>query len=105
MSKRGNGDATAITRHSSGQWWQRVSLPDGKRKAFYGATQREVREKRNAYQADFRAGRISTDATQPTGKYLLDWLKTCRTIKPATMQDYQRQIELAKPTTKCDWTN
>jgi len=97
MSKRGNGDGTAITRHSNGQWWTRVTLPDGKRKAFYGATQREVREKRDQYLADYRAARISTDAAQPTGKYLRDWLTTCRTIKPATMQDYQRQIELATP--------
>lgn len=97
MSKNGNGDGTRITRHSSGQWWQRVTLPDGTRKAFYGATQREVRGKRDAYLADFRAGRISTDAAQPTGKYLRDWLKTCRTIKPATRQDYERQIELATP--------
>ncbi len=97
MTKRGNGEGTKITRLPDGRWWTRVTLPDGKRKAFYGATQREVREKRDAYLADLRAGRISTDAAQPTGKYLRDWLKTCRNIKPATMQDYQRQVELATP--------
>jgi len=97
VSKNGNGDGTRITRHSNGKWWQRVSLPDGTRKAFYGDTQRELREKRDAYLADVRAGRISTDAAQPTGKYLRDWLKSCRTIKPVTRQDYERQVELAMP--------
>ncbi len=97
MNKNGNGDGTRITRHSNGQWWTRVTLPDGTRKAFYGTTQREVREKKNGYLAEVRAGRISTDAAQPTGKYLRDWLRTCRTIKPATRQDYERQIELATP--------
>ncbi len=97
MSKRGNGEGTKITRLPDGRWWTRVTLPDGKRKAFYGAAQREVREKRDAYLAELRAGRISTDAAQRTGKYLRDWLKSCRTIKPATRQDYERQVELATP--------
>ncbi len=74
MTKRANGDGTAITRHSSGRWVQKFTLSNGTRKPFYGDTQRELREKRDAFLADYRAGRISTDATQPTGKYLRDWL-------------------------------
>lgn len=95
MAKRANGDGTKITR-SGNRWCQRVSI-DGKRKAFYGATQREVREKRDVWLADYRAGRISTDAAQLTGKYLQDWLKTHRNIKESTRFDYARQIALAAP--------
>lgn len=98
MSKRGNGDGTGITRHANGKWWQRVTLPDGTRKAFYGETQREVRRKRDEYLDAYRAGRISTDAAQPVGKYLADWLKSHqRRVKTATRVDYERQVEMAAP--------
>jgi len=97
MSKRANGDGTNITRHKSGKWWQRVTLPDGTRKAFYGDTQAEVRQKRDEYLAAFRAGRISTDAAQLTGKYLHDWLKSHKSVKPRTRLDYERQVALAAP--------
>lgn len=95
--KRGNGDGTKITRHTSGKWWQRVTLPDGTRKAFYGKTQKEVTDKRNAYLANYHAGRISVDASQPTGKYLEDWLKSLRNVKERTREDYERQVSLAIP--------
>ncbi|HLJ66497.1 MAG TPA: tyrosine-type recombinase/integrase [Chloroflexota bacterium] len=97
MTKRANGEGTRITRHANGQWWCRVTLPNGKRKPFYGRTQREVIEKRDHYLADYRAGRISTDAAQPVGKYLRDWLHGHKSIKPRTRLDYERQIELAAP--------
>lgn len=97
MTKRGNGEGTNITQHASGRWWQRVTLPDGTRKAFYGDTKKEVREKREEFLAAYRAGRISPDAAQRVSKYLQDWLKTCRRVKESTYADYERQVGLALP--------
>jgi integrase len=96
MTKRANGDGTKITRHENGKWWQRVTLSEGTRKAFYGETQAEVRQKRDEFLDAFRAGRISTDAAQPVGKYLRDWLKTHKRIKRSTRDDYDRQITLSE---------
>ena len=42
--RRGNGEGS-ISKRSDGRWHARVSLPDGKRKHFYGRTRDEVRKK------------------------------------------------------------
>lgn len=96
MSKRANGEGTKITKGRNGRYNQRETL-DGKRKAFYGKTYKEVVEKRNTYLAAYRSGLVSTDAAQPTGKYLRDWLKTLRNVKDRTREDYERQVTLAEP--------
>lgn len=98
MTKRANGDGTAITRHSSGQWWTRATLPDGKRKAFYGDTQREVREKRQAYLTAWRDGRITAGSEQKTDDYLTGWLKGRRDgLGVRTAEAYDLNIRRLSP--------
>ncbi len=98
MSKRGNGDGTAITRHSSGQWWTRVTPPGGKRMAFYGKTQREVREKRDAYLAAWRDGRITKDSEKMVSDYLTGWLKGRRDgLGVRTAEAYDLNIRRLSP--------
>ena len=41
MGRRGNSEGT-ITKRADGRWEARISLPDGKRKSFYGKTRQEV---------------------------------------------------------------
>ena len=41
MGKRGNNEGT-ITKRKDGRWEARVSLPDGKRKCYYGKTRQDV---------------------------------------------------------------
>jgi hypothetical protein len=43
-SKRGNGEGS-ISQLSDGRWQARATLPDGKRKAVYGATRAEAAAK------------------------------------------------------------
>ncbi len=44
MSKRRNGEGS-ISQRSDGRWMGRVSMPDGRRKTFYGKTRQAVDEK------------------------------------------------------------
>lgn len=43
MAKRANGGGT-ISHRQDGRWWARVTLADGRRKAFYGRKRREVQD-------------------------------------------------------------
>ncbi len=98
MRKQGNGDGTRITRHANGKWWQRVTLPDGTRKAFYGETQRDVREKRVRYLADFQSGRITAGSNQKLSAYLAGWLKARRdSLSERSAESYDLNIRRIAP--------
>src|SRR5207247_67311 len=55
QGKRGNGEGS-ITPLSDGRWQARVTLPDGKRKAFYGKTRKEAAAKLTVALADLERG-------------------------------------------------
>ncbi|MDP2728688.1 MAG: hypothetical protein Q8P59_14260 [Dehalococcoidia bacterium] len=55
MGKRGQGEGS-IGRTQEGRWWARISLPNGKRKAFYGKTRQEVARKLAIAQRDKQMG-------------------------------------------------
>jgi integrase len=42
MARRGHGEGTTYQRKGDGRWVAMMSLPNGKRKAFYGDTRQEV---------------------------------------------------------------
>ena len=42
MARRGHGEGTIYQRKGDGRWVAMMSLPSGKRKAFYGDTRQEV---------------------------------------------------------------
>ena len=98
MSKRANGDGTEIVRHASGNWRQRISLPGGKRKDFYGKTQREVREKRDAWLTAYRAGMTTDRSHQKLSAYLDGWLKAERErLGARTAQSYDLNVRRLTP--------
>ena len=47
MAKRGNGAGSVYHRKSDNKWVGSISLENGKRKVFYGKTQKEVQDKVN----------------------------------------------------------
>lgn len=77
-SKRGNGEGS-ITRHkASGKYMARYTVPTptgSKRKAIYGDTRDEVREKMTKAMADRDSGVVYDDENQTLGEYLDSWLK------------------------------
>ena len=55
MNKRGNNEGS-IRQRSDGTYEARVTLPDGKRKSFYGKTRKEVNDKMTAAMKQIQDG-------------------------------------------------
>lgn len=71
--KRGNGEGS-IGQYK-GRWVARYTLPDGRRRALYGATRSEVAQKLAAAIRDRDAGIKALDERTTLGAYLLQWLE------------------------------
>src|SRR5215210_5322705 len=77
MGRRGNGEGT-ITRRKDGRWEARYYVPTvngTKRKAIYGKTQAEVRDKLTKALSDRIDGIVYDDENMTVGEYLDVWLK------------------------------
>jgi len=73
MGKRANGEGSIIQR-KDGRWMATLTL-DGKRRYFYGNTQKEALEKRRASQREHAQGILATGPTQTLNVYLKHWLE------------------------------
>src|SRR5689334_18367190 len=73
MSRRGRGEGSIVQR-PDGRWVARVTLPDGKRKAFYGQTRQEVADKLTDALAARRKGMLVTSGRRSLGDWLEQWL-------------------------------
>jgi integrase len=88
MGKRGNNEGT-ITRRADGRWEARISLPDSKRKSFYGKTRQEVAQRLSQARNDVDRGLPLPDERQTVGQYLTSWLEVvCNQIKPSSFRIY-----------------
>lgn len=90
MSRRNPGEGS-IYQRGDGRWVGSVQL-HGKRKAFYGKTAKEVREKLKALTKHTAITGAIPECGKRTVADLLDfWLDTVKdTLKPRTIADYQR---------------
>ena len=60
---------------------------------FYGKTQKEAQEKRDAYKRAEAAGAVLHQRGVLTGEYCLRWLKTYKpNVTPAVLDAYKRHI-------------
>jgi integrase len=92
--KRGNSEGT-ITKRADGRWEARVSLPDGKRKCFYGQTRQEVERKLSQARRDVESGLPVVDQRLTVAAYLTDWLESVRhQVKLTSYHRYEGQIRL-----------
>ncbi len=99
MAKRGQGEGS-ISRTADGRWWARITLPAGKRKAFYGKTRQEVAQKLASALRDHQKGLPIVPERQTVGQFLSAWLETARpTVRPRTIGRYEELVRLhAVPT-------
>src|SRR5690242_14457585 len=74
--RRGNGEGSVVKR-TDGRWMARITV-EGKRKALYGKTYQEVREKLDRAKFDIHQGLPLVDERQTFGDYLDGWLTTKR---------------------------
>lgn len=92
--RRGNGEGS-IRLRTDGRYEARVSLPDGRRKSFFGKTRAEVAKKMTEASAERDKGIYTvTDDRQTLGNYLAQWLETQRPpiVKPRTWDRYELDI-------------
>lgn len=95
MSKRGNGEGT-ITALKEGRWQGRVryinpNTGEKLRKAVYGKTQKEVREKLKAFIKEIEKGVIPNNGKITFGEWLESWLEehVKRTRRLTTWENYE----------------
>lgn len=96
LGKRGAGEGS-IRRRSDGRWEARLTLDDGSRKSFYGASRTEVREKLTAAQRDRDTGLpVIADERLTLGAFVTTWLeaKTPPTVEPSTHKRYTELLTL-----------
>lgn len=94
MGKRGQGEGS-IGKSKEGRWWARISLPNGKRKAFYGKTRQEVARKLAIAQRDRQMGLPIVPEHQTVSQFLAQWLDVVRsTSKDATYSNYEAYVRL-----------
>ena len=70
MAKRGNGAGSIYHRKSDNKWVGSITLDNGKRKVFYGKTQKEVQDKVNEALYEQQRGTLITAPNEPLKDYL-----------------------------------
>ncbi len=93
--RRGKGEGS-ITRLSDGRWQARVSLPNGRRKAFYGRTRLEVAERLKRALAAQQQGLPLVRERQTVGQFLTHWLEDVArpSVRPRTYASYAQLLRL-----------
>jgi len=95
MGKRGHGEGT-FRQRPDGTWEVRVSLPDGKRKSYYGKTRGDVAAKLTAARRDLDAGIDLGTKRQTVTQFLDHWLNDV--VKPSkapkTFTGYRNVVTL-----------
>lgn len=92
--KRGNNEGS-IKLRSDGRYEARVTLADGRRKSYYGATRKQVQEKLTGALGDVQKGLPIPIGRQTVGQFLTRWLEDSAkpTVAPATYDSYRRMTE------------
>ena len=77
-SKRGNGEGSVLKR-KDGRWVAKLTLPDGRRKEFYGRTRETAVDKMDAAKSALRAGQTIPSERVTVASYAKSWLELKRT--------------------------
>lgn len=94
--KRASNNMGNVYKRPDGRWEGKASLPGGRRKSVYAATEKECVEKLQRLQQDVRSGLPIPAKDQTLATFLEDWLEN--TIKPnrapSTYMSYRQVIRL-----------
>ena len=95
MVKRINGEGSYRQR-PDGLWEVRVTLPNGKRKSFYGKTQGEVKAKQTAALTEIQHGIDISKKPETMALFLKRWLadRVAITCAPKTAESYASMVKL-----------
>lgn len=90
--RRARGEGT-INKRSGGRWEGRLTLPDGRRRSFYGATQDAVVKQMNSARA--KPEEQQTPARLTVQTYLTGWLAEQKlTATESTYRRYEQHVRL-----------
>jgi integrase len=94
VKRRANGEGSVYQR-KDGRWEARISFPDGRRKAVYAKTQREVLEKKTALLGQRAKGVAVASERQTFGEYLGSSLESTRPrVRPTTHRRYELFVKV-----------
>jgi integrase len=90
--KRANGEGS-ISQHPDGRWWARITV-DGKRKAYYGQTRKEVQQKLTAVLRDLHQGITPAPQQETVAHFLTRWLDDVARprLRPSTFVRYRQLV-------------
>lgn len=94
--KAGHGDGGAGNKkRSDGRWQWRISLPDGKRKYFYGKTRQEAKTKAEAFKRDLERGADIGSRDVTVQVFLKQWLADTakNRVRESTHRAYSSHVE------------
>ena len=93
--KRANGEGS-LSRRPNGTWSATASLPDGRRKFFYGKTREEVRRKLAQALHAIEVGAFTDSRAISVGQFLDQWLAevVAPNVRPSTYKDYEVDVRL-----------
>jgi integrase len=98
--RRGNNEGSIYQRKKDGRWAGVVTLPDGKRRYFYGKKREEVAAKLNEALRLKSQNRLSKAGGQTVASYLETWhagLAVRKEVSASTLFHYQDSIQLIIP--------
>jgi integrase len=88
-TRRSHGEGT-IKHRSDGRWEARLTLPNGKRRSFYGRTRKSVQDKLRRAQRDLGLGIDLTKQHVSVGTFLEEWLAEVEhSVRPSTYASYR----------------
>jgi Site-specific recombinase XerC len=93
MARRSNSEGT-VYRRRDGRWAAAVTLDTGRRRCFYGATQRAVQDKLRAASRAIDDGLSVASDRQKVGTFLTQWLAEVAqpTVRPSTYVRYRELL-------------
>jgi integrase len=95
MSRGRANHEGSIYRRKDGRWVGAVSLPNGKRKSFYGATREEVAQKLTSALKTVQDGLPVPSDQLTVERFLREWLQIAQhEIRPGTWRRYEQMVRL-----------
>ena len=94
-TKRGNSEGSIVQRRD-GRYMARVTLPDGRRRAYYGATRAEAAQKLQRALGTIANGLPLAGERLAVGPFLETWLSetATRKVRVKTLVRYQELVRL-----------
>jgi integrase len=95
VAKRGNNEGT-ISLRKDGRWEARLTIPGGRRIAYYGTTRADVSAKLKLAAADLERGLLAVGPKQTVSQFLTSWLNDVAkpTVRERTLIRYESLIRL-----------